>query len=289
MRKKPLLPAALALLCAAFLIVLQAGTSQARQPLPVLMYHHVTPGGAECNEMSVTADRLEADLRWLQDNGYTTVLPRELAEGKDLPEKPVLITFDDGYRSNYDLAYPLLQKYGAKAVISVMVFMQDHCADDFVTWAMCREMTESGLVEIGSHTYFCHNLGDRGGRFDPEGVNGVQRDPAETGEAFQSRVLDDIQLSYDLIAEHTGRAPSFFAYPYGLTEPEADGLIQSLFHVTAVTYPQVADLTRGLYKLPRLTVTMERTPEFWIHPPLLFRLKSGVKTLLGMETGPAQS
>ena len=292
MRKKLFLfavPAVLLLVCAAFLAALRAGTERPARPLPVLMYHHVVPDGEACNEMSVTAGRLEADLRWLEDQGYETVLPRELAEGGDLPEKPVLITFDDGYRSNYDLAYPLLQKHQAKAVISIMVFMQDHCADDFVTWAMCREMTDSGLVEIGSHTYLCHNLGERGGRFDPEGVNGVQRAPGESGASFQSRVLDDIRLSYDLIEENTGRAPAFFSYPFGLRDPEADGLIQDLFPVTAITYPQTADLSKGLYCLPRLTVTMERDPEFWIDPPLLFRLKRGVKILLGMETGPARS
>lgn len=286
MRKKPFLTAVLTMLllvCAVFLAALWAGTEHPVQPLPVLMYHHIVPDGEDCNEMSVTAGRLEADLQWLEANGYTTVLPRELAEGADLPEKPVLITFDDGYRSNYELAFPLLQKYQAKAVISIMVFMQDHCADNFITWAMCREMTDSGLVEIGSHTYLCHNLGERQGRFEPGGVNGVQRNPEESSEEFQARVLDDIQLSYDLIEENAGHAPSFFAYPYGLTEPEADGLIQELFPVTVITYPKTADLSKGLYNLPRLTITMERTPESWIHPPLLFRLKTGVKVLLGIE------
>ena len=122
------------------------------QKLPVLMYHHVVEDGQECNDMTITASRLREDLQWLQDNGYTTVLPRELAAGEPLPEKPVLITFDDGYRSNYNLAFPIFQEFEAKVVISVMVYMQDHAASDFVTWAMCREMIDSGLIEIGSHT-----------------------------------------------------------------------------------------------------------------------------------------
>lgn len=279
--------AALAFLAAALLVRL--GTSRPERPLPVLMYHHVVPDGEDCNDMTVTASRLRADLRWLEDNGYTTVLPRELAEGKDLPEKSVLVTFDDGYRSNYELAFPILQELRAKAAISVMVFMQDRCADDFITWAMCREMTDSGLVEIGSHTYLCHNLGERQGRFEPGGVNGVQRDPAESDAAFQTRVLDDIQLSYDLIAEHTGRAPALFAYPFGLRDPEADQLIRELFPVSAVTYPWTADLAQGLHALPRYTVTMDRTPEELLNPPLFFRLKTGAKILLGRETVPAQS
>jgi len=182
----------------------------------------------------------------------------ELAEGGPLPEKPVLITFDDGYRSNYELLYPLLQKYQTKAVISIIVEMPELPADNFITWDMCREMAGSGLVEIGSHSFALHNLEDLGGCFDPGGVNGIQRRPGEADEAFQARVLDDIQKSYDLIEEKVGQAPAFFAYPFGLKEPDAEELVNRLFPVTAVTKPKIADLKRGLHDLPRITVTMKR-------------------------------
>lgn len=249
--------------------------------LPVLMYHHVVEDGQECNDMTVTVSRLREDLQWLRDNGYTTVLPRELAAGEPLPDKPVLITFDDGYRSNYNLAFPLFQEFEAKAVISVMVYMPDNAASDFITWPMCREMMDSGLVEIGSHTYFLHNLGERGGTYDPEGTNGVQREPGETDEEFQTRVLDDIQLSYDLIAEKLETPPTFFAYPFGLTEPDADVLVRELFPVTAVTLPRTADLSDGLYNLPRYTVTMNKSLDSILNPPLKTVLKAKIKDLLG--------
>ena len=251
--------------------------------LPVLMYHHVVEDGQECNDMTITVSRLREDLQWLRDSGYTTVLPRELAAGEPLPEKPVLITFDDGYRSNYNLAFPIFQEFEAKMVISVMVYMQDNAASDFITWAMCREMVDSGLIEIGSHTYLLHNLDERGGSFDPEGVNGIQRKPDETGEAFQTRVLDDIQRSYDLIAEKLEVSPTFFAYPFGLTEPDADGLIRELFPVTAVTLPKTADLTGGLYDLPRHTVTMNKSLDSILNPPLKTVVKAGIKEFLGLS------
>ena len=251
--------------------------------LPVLMYHHVVEDGQECNDMTVTVSRLREDLQWLRDSGYTTVLPRELAAGDPLPEKPVLITFDDGYRSNYNLAFPIFQEFEAKMIISVMVYMQDNAASDFITWAMCREMIDSGLIEIGSHTYLLHNLDERGGSFDPEGVNGVQRKPDETAEAFQTRVLDDIQRSYDLIAEKLEVSPTFFAYPFGLTEPDADGLIRELFPVTAVTLPKTADLTGGLYDLPRHTVTMNKSLDSILNPPLKTVVKAGIKEFLGLS------
>lgn len=251
------------------------------EKLPVLMYHHVVEDGQECNDMTVTVSRLREDLQWLKDNGYTTILPRELAAGDPLPSKPVLVTFDDGYRSNYDLAFPLFQEFEAKAVISIMVFMQDHGVTSFLSWDMCREMSETGLVEIGSHAYALHNLDDRGGNFTPDGVNGVQRKPEETDEDFKSRVLDDIQKSYDLIEENVGAAPAFFAYPFGLTEPDADGLIRDLFPVTAVTLTGTAELSDGLYGLHRYTVTMDRTLKSILQPPLKAVLKSKIKEFLG--------
>lgn len=250
--------------------------------LPVLMYHHVVEDGQECNDMTITVSRLREDLQYLQDNGYTTVLPRELAAGEALPEKPVLLTFDDGYRSNYNLAFPLFQEFEAKAVISVIVYMPDNAASEFITWPICREMIDSGLIEIGSHTYFLHNLGDQGGTFDPEGVNGIQREPNESDGDFQTRVLDDIQKSYDLIAEKLEVTPTFFAYPFGLKEPDADGLIRELFPVTAVTLPGTADLSDGLYDLPRCTVTMNKSLDSILNPPLKTVVKAKIKDLLGM-------
>ncbi len=225
--------------------------------LPILMYHHLVADGEECNDMTVTVGRMEKDLKWLQDNGYHTVLPRELAAGDPLPEKPVLLTFDDGYRSNYELLFPLLEKYQMKAVISIITYMQDVSASNFISWDMCREMTESGLVEIGSHSHYLHNLGDLGGNFVPDGINGIQRDPEETDEEFQVRVLDDIQKSYDLITQEVGEV-TFFAYPFGVTEPDAEDLINELFPVTVVTKNGTADLRKGLHQMPRMTVTMNK-------------------------------
>ena len=252
-------------------VMIQA-SSQAGEPvtydtdLPVLMYHHVVPDGEPCNEMTVTAGRLEQDLCWLAANGYRTVLPRELAAGEPLPEKAVLITFDDGYRSNYTLAFPLLQKYRAKAAVALMAYMPDNWAEAFLSWDMCREMSASGLVEIGSHGFAIHNLDERQGAFIPGQANGVQRRKGESDAGFQSRVLDDLLKSYDRIAMETGTPPSFFAYPYGKTDPDADALLQALFPVTLVTGPgkRAADLSGGLHGLPRFTVTMQAGPKAFL-------------------------
>lgn len=226
------------------------------RPLPVLMYHHIVADGQECNGMTVTAGKLEKDLVWLQENGYQTILPRDLAAGEPLPDKPVLITFDDGYRSNYEYLFPLLKKYDMKAVISIITARQDCGHSGYLSWDMCREMTDSGLVEIGSHTYDLHNPA-LSGNFDPDGINGIQRDPAESNAEFENRVLMDLKKSYDRIEEELGCKPTFFAYPFGVVEPDARDYLGQLFPVTVTSVYAVADLTNGLCELPRLTVTMD--------------------------------
>ncbi|MBR4211107.1 MAG: hypothetical protein IKR84_01790, partial [Oscillibacter sp.] len=82
-----------------------------RHPMPVLMYHHMLPDGSDCNDMTVTPSKLRQDFDYIRKQGYTPVLPRELLDPDSIPEKPILITFDDGYASNYNILYPILQEY----------------------------------------------------------------------------------------------------------------------------------------------------------------------------------
>lgn len=227
-----------------------------REPMPVLMYHHMVPEGQDCNAMTITPGKFRADLDIILAKGYTPVLPGELAAGAPLPEKPILITFDDGYRSNYDLVYPILREYGVKACISIIVLMPDLPTDNFCTWEQLREMTDSGLVEVGSHSYRLHNLGEDKGNYEKDGTNGVERRPGESDGDFQARVLDDIQKSHDRIAAELGSV-TCFAYPFGCTDPDAKALVDALFPVSLMTVPQCADLARGLHDLPRYAVHME--------------------------------
>ena len=157
-----------------------------------------------------------------------------------------MLTFDDGYRGNYELAYPLLQDFQAKAVISIVVSYVDGQNPDFLTWDMCREMSQSGLVEIGSHTYASHDANQRG----------IRRLDTETRDQYEARVLPDLQTSIDLIEEHVGVRPGFFAYPNGWAEPWAMYFIRSHFSVAATTRYGPSRLSAGLYDLNRYNVSM---------------------------------
>lgn len=218
----------------------------ANHTLYILMYHHFVEGSGEgLNNWTLTRDRFREDLQWLADHGYTTVLPSQLAAGEPLPERAVMLTFDDGYASNYQIAYPLLQEFNDRAVISMIVHHTVDESPDFLTWDMCREMAQSGLVEFGSHTYENH-----------ASENGIQREKGEKKEDYQTRMFPDLQSSIDLIEENVGVKVQFFAYPHGKTEPWASEFLAEHFAVTVTTQHGPANISWGLYDLPRHNVAM---------------------------------
>ena len=94
--------------------------------LPVIMYHMVVKNPKSKNKFTVSTDTLEQDLQYIKNNGYTTILVSDLIEytenKKDLPKKPILLTFDDGAYNNYLYAFPLAKKYDAKFVFSPIAY-----------------------------------------------------------------------------------------------------------------------------------------------------------------------
>ena len=102
--------------------------------IPILMYHSISKDASGENEYTISQSRFEGDLKWLRDNGYTTIFPSQLAayvnEGAMLPAKPVIISFDDGFANNYLYAYPLLQRYNMKAVIALIGIESDMSSGD---------------------------------------------------------------------------------------------------------------------------------------------------------------
>lgn len=236
--------------------------------VPVLMYHDLTTDPAATNSMTITADRFRWDMEFLQQFGYTALLPADLIDiqngAMELPDKPVMVTFDDGYRSNYDYAYPTLQQTGMKAVISVVAYnMQpsSYAADDrhSLTWDEIYEMANSGIVEIGSHTYNLHNP-KYSGNGAPDGINGVMRLRGETQSAYNARVGADLTNALTLIRQYTGQQTvNYFSYPFGAYDAWMEQLLdQNGIRVSTLTNGAVADLSSGLHRLPRYRIMMDQ-------------------------------
>ena len=170
------------------------------QTVPILCYHRF---GVKTSKLNVTPAAFEQQMEWLARNGYTVVTFARLArflEGKEaLPPKSVVITIDDGYRSSYEIAYPILKKFGFPA--TVFLYTDFVGASDAMTWAQMKEMTASGLVTIQPHSKSHANL--------------TQRLPNESEARYRERVRREVTTPVAALKDRLSEPSYTFAYPYG--------------------------------------------------------------------------
>ena len=174
--------------------------TQGVQAVTILCYHRFGPKAAP---LTVTPQAFEAQMAYLAKNGYTVVPLARLAgflEGREsLPPKAVVITIDDGYRSMYDVAFPILRKHRFPA--TVFLYTDFVGAGDALTWAQMRELTASGLIEIQPHSKTHTNLTLR------------QKDESEA--RYRERTRREVEVPADAIRTQLGLATHSFAFPYG--------------------------------------------------------------------------
>ncbi len=214
-------------------------SATAAQPteLIVVMYHSIVADESKSGAYVITPELLESDLKYLSEHGYESVSIRDLTDFQagltSLPEKSVLLTFDDGHFNNYTYAFPLLEKYGMCAVINVVgEYSEEFSAPDavmsnvysYLSWDNMKEMVESGRVEIGNHTYSLHNTASR---------QGANINYGESEAHYRTDVGADIGKLQDVLEEKLGSASACFAYPFGYYSPQSEALVQELgFAVT---------------------------------------------------------
>lgn len=198
----------------------------------VLCYHDVSethPGDG----YGVTLAQLQEQFDFLQKHYKVVSLDDVISASqgkKNLPEKAVLITFDDGLASFYDLVYPLLKRYKFPAVFAVVgKWIEDGKAPDYgyvginppmATWKQLKEMSDSGLVAVVSHSYNLHH----GHIFNPQGNEqasagflkfNLETKSYETEAEFFARVKSDLARNQQLIREHIGKSYPVMVWPYG--------------------------------------------------------------------------
>ena len=205
--------------------------------LPVLMYHEVRyddPG-----KDAILPEEMERDLQYLQRAGYTTVLMEDVLAfvytGRPLPEKPILLTIDDGYESSYRRLFPLLKRYGAKAVVSVI----GKSADEFslmpeqggpyvhAGWKELLEMWDSGCIELQNHSYDLHH--------ESGGEQGCRRRWEENDFAYEERIRRDVDRLQEELYRRTGELASTFTYPYGFYSDELEGILEDCGFLATLT------------------------------------------------------
>lgn len=201
-------------------------------PLPVIMYHQITADLNGADKYIVTCEQLESDFKYISENGYTAITTEELyvcvTEGTPLPEKPIIITFDDGCESFLNYAVPLLEKYNLKAVMSVVgsfadrfTTVEDHnLRYSCLNWDEIKQLSDSGIVEIANHTYDMHN--NSGGR------KGASKKFGESDESYRIALTADVGKMQELTFKYTGRYPVTFTFPYGAMSKNSRSIISEM-------------------------------------------------------------
>lgn len=183
--------------------------------IPVLMYHHFVDEGEETSYTTIRVEEFEGQITYLKAKGYTAITDQDLVDfyetGKELPEKPIHITMDDGYESNYKLAYPILRENGMKATIFLIVSrMEKQYSIPRFNWEEAKEMSDSGIMSIQSHSYDLHHKEEV--EVEDEAVSAMI---AYHDEVYFQKVRDDLILSRQIIEEKLEKEVIALAYPYG--------------------------------------------------------------------------
>ncbi|MBV7486405.1 poly-beta-1,6-N-acetyl-D-glucosamine N-deacetylase PgaB [Bordetella sp. BOR01] len=256
--------------------------ARAAQPWPanqfvVLGYHEVEDSDPDQRFLSVRTDHLVQQLTWLRENGYQAVsieqiLAAHRGEAR-LPGKAVLLTFDDGYRSSLTRVLPILRAFNWPAVVAPVGKWMDTPAgqpvdfggemverERFLDWQDVRELSRSGLVEIGAHTDNLHS----GAPANPQGNSQPRAsiriyDPAsgtyEGESAYQARITRDVDAISNKIRQTTGKPPRVWIWPYGAEGGTALGIAGEHGYQMAMTLADGPAHVQALMSTPRLLIS----------------------------------
>ena len=229
-------------------LALMPGPGQAAEPpplsVPILLYHRLGPVAAD--DMTVTTPLVEAQLKAIQDGGYTviplTTLLAALGEpATTLPEHPIVIVSDDGHKSVYTDLFPLMKRFR----IPVTLFIYPSAisnANYAMTWEQLAEIKASGLADIQSHTYWHPNFNIEKKRLAPA--------------AYEKFVQDQLVKSKAVLEQKFGAKVDLLAWPFGIHDAELEHAAQAAGYVAAFTIDR-RPVTRAdkLMALPRFIVT----------------------------------
>ena len=183
------------------------------------------------DRVAVSQKHFESHFAWLKNHGYHVVSFQQVIDAsqgiRSLPEKSVLLTFDDGYQSFYTRVFPLLKKYHYSAVVALVGSWMDQKPDStapkdkaLLSWGQVRELIDSGLVEVASHSYDLH----RGIVANPQGneqaaatAHAYDTDLGqyEDDEEYRQRVASQVAQSRDFIWQNAGIVPRLMVWPFG--------------------------------------------------------------------------
>lgn len=235
--------------------------------IPILMYHALTEDANEASDTIITVSAFEEQISALKENGYTAVFYSDLADyvygGTPLPEKPVLITFDDGYLSNLTLAMPILEKYemcATTAVIGVSVgkdTYKDTGVEMYPHFSLgeAQAAYEKGIFDFQSHTYDMHN-----NSLDTDYRDGMLQKDGESEKHYIEVLREDFSMSREQIEQGVGNDVFVITYPHGKCTSLTDVVLSEEGAIISVTVENgineiLKGLPQSLRQLKRINMT----------------------------------
>lgn len=221
-------------------LTVEAGTITA----PILLYHHVTDASDKLeSRYNVSPVKFEEQMKWLHDNGYQTITVTALADlmrsGGEIPQRPVVITFDDGNLDVFDYAFPIMKKYGLVGTFYIVENYID--SDEMISTDQVKQLIQNGW-EIGLHSRTHAHL-------TAEGVD----------------LADEIRLAKLDMEEKLGVAINSFAYPFGEINEEVIRLTINYGFTSAVGLGSAASHSmNSIYYLDRIEIQNEYSMEKFI-------------------------
>ncbi|MEW6171239.1 MAG: poly-beta-1,6-N-acetyl-D-glucosamine N-deacetylase PgaB, partial [Candidatus Omnitrophota bacterium] len=211
-----------------FIFTVNAGAQDLNKNRVLILCYHDIPKDVVLNDYSVDRNSFVQQIEYLRTHGYYFVSLEDIVKAsknqKELPEKAVLLTFDDAYLSFYEFVYPLLKLYNYPCVLSVVTNWIDNppkaLKEKLMNWDQIKEVSASGLVEIASHSCNLH----RGVLYNPQGNDNwaatsrifyPQKKTYETKEDFRKRIAQDLHLSKNILRQKTGKNIRTITWPYG--------------------------------------------------------------------------
>lgn len=233
--------------------------------VPVLLFHHFADKGE--GSSTISEKRMISLLTHLKENGYTTVdfndLKNYVLRGMDLPEKPIMLTVDDGYQSSYDFLFPLLKKMNMKATI----FVIGHSigADTYKNTGIkinrhfsaeeAREMVASGIIQIGSHSFDMHQAQEL--EDNPETLQKSMLNNGRLSENdYIQLVKNDLQKFSEIYKAISPDTVEILSYPLG----EYDQFLTALLHESGIkgTFTSDTGINTLIKGLPQTLLNLKR-------------------------------
>lgn len=185
-------------------IAAHCGFAFADKSVPILTYHVLNPSTP--SSMTITPDRFESQIKWLKENGFTIIPLKQLVsylQGKNvsLPEKPIVITADDGWKSVYTYMYPIARRYKVPITLFIYPSTISH-GKNALTWEQVKELMKSGLFDIQSHTLTHENF-----KLAQKRLSSANYEKLVHRELFNSKKILENQLGIQV---------DLLAWPFGI-------------------------------------------------------------------------